>query len=111
MFGRLYTYIMQKAVIKIGSNQYLVHEGLQFDVNFIKDGLPKIEVNPFLIFDDKKVEIGTPELSERKVVCEVVVASKLADKVRSIRYKAKKRVKTIKGHRQKLTTLKVIKIS
>jgi ribosomal protein L21 len=34
-----------------------------------------------------------------------------ADKVTAIRYKAKKRVRKVKGHRQKLTRIKIASIS
>ena len=102
---------MKKAVIKIGSSQYLVHEGLEFDVNFLKNEQKKLEITPLLLYDGDKIDIGTPEVNGSKVVCDIIVDSKLDTKVRSIRYKAKKRVNTIRGHRQKLSTLKVIKIS
>ena len=42
---------------------------------------------------------------------EVVSADVQADKVTSIRYKAKKRVRTVRGHRQHQTVLKVTKIA
>jgi ribosomal protein L21 len=46
-----------------------------------------------------------------KVTADVVEADKQADKVTSIRYKPKKRVRTVKGHRQHQTILKITKIA
>ena len=102
---------MKKAVILTGSKQYLVSEGETLDVDLIKDAKKTIDFEPLLLIDGEKIEIGEPKLSSSKVTAEVVTSQKQADKVLSIRYKAKKRVKTIRGHRQQLTTIKVTKIS
>ncbi len=102
---------MKKAVILTGSKQYLVSEGDILDVDLIKDAKKTLDFEPLILIDGEKVEIGAPRLSSSKVTAEVVNSQKQADKVLSIRYKAKKRVKTIRGHRQQLTTIKVTKIS
>ena len=54
-----------------------------------------------MVIDGDKVEVGTPTVSKVKVTAEILEADVQADKVTSIRYKAKKRVHTVRGHRQK----------
>ncbi len=102
---------MKKAIIKTGGKQYIVTEGQTFDVDLIDSKDKKIEFKPLLLIDGEKVEIGKPTLDSIKVVAEIVDPEKLSEKVVSIRYKAKKRVHKVRGHRQHLTTLKIVKIS
>lgn len=101
---------MKKAVIKTGGKQYLVSEGETLRVEKIKDAAKTIAFEPLLIVDGDKADIGTPSLAKNKVTAEVVEADVQADKVTSIRYKAKKRVRKVRGHRQHHTILKVTKI-
>jgi len=46
-----------------------------------------------------------------KVTAEVTETLVKGDKVTAIRYKAKKRVKKVRGHRQQFTTIKITKIT
>ena len=98
---------MKKAVIATGGHQYLVAEGDTVDVELVKDDKDKLTFEPLLVIDGDKSTIGAPAVSGVKVTASVVEADTKQDKVTSIRYKAKKRVHTIKGHRQRLTTLKI----
>ena len=100
---------MKKAVISTGSKQYLVAEGDVLDVEKLK-AAKNIDFEPLLIIDGEEASIGTPFVKGAKVSADIVEADKLADKVTSIRYKAKKRVHKVHGHRQHLTTIKVVKI-
>jgi len=101
---------MKKAVIRTGSRQYLVSEGDEITVEkLISD--KKVELDTLLVIDGDKVSVGTPLVANSTVTAEVVEADKLADKVVSIRYKAKKRVHTVRGHRQHNTVLKITKIT
>ena len=102
---------MKKAVINTGGKQYLVCEGETVEVEKIKDVGKTVDFVPLLIVDGDKTEIGSPLLDKNKVTAEVVEADVQADKVTSIRYKAKKRVHTVRGHRQHHTILKVTKIA
>lgn len=78
----------------------------------LKNGNDKtVEFKPLLVIENDNIEIGKPYLDKKTVVAEVVNDDIQADKVTSIRYKAKKRVHTVKGHRQHRTVLKIIKIS
>jgi large subunit ribosomal protein L21 len=101
---------MKKAVINTGGKQYLVAEGETIKVELIKNAGKTANFEPLLTVDGDKVQIGTPVVANAKVTAEVVEADVQADKVTAIRYKAKKRVRKVRGHRQHQTILKITKI-
>jgi large subunit ribosomal protein L21 len=102
---------MKKAVISTGGKQYLVAEGETFDVELLNTEATTLDFEAMLVIDGDKVTVGSPLADKVKVSVEVIEADIQADKVTSIRYKAKKRVHTVRGHRQHHTTLKVAKIA
>jgi large subunit ribosomal protein L21 len=102
---------MKKAVISTGGKQYLVAEGQTFDVELLKLEGDKHDFEALMVIDGDTVNVGAPLVDKAKVSVSVVDADVQADKVTSIRYKAKKRVHTVRGHRQHHTTLKVDKIA
>ena len=102
---------MKKAVIRTGSKQYVVSEGDVVDVELLKTDTKIVHFVPLLVIDGEKTTVGSPEVSGSKVSAEVVNSDAKADKVTSIRYKAKKRVHTVRGHRQHQTQLKITKIA
>jgi len=102
---------MKKAVINTGGKQYLVSEGDTLKVELIKGAGKTASFEPLLLIDGDKVQVGTPAVPQAKVSAEVVEADVQADKVTSIRYKSKKRVHKVRGHRQRHTVLKITKIA
>lgn len=102
---------MKKAVIQTGGKQYLVQEGETIRVELIKDTGKSLSFEPLLLLDGEQANIGTPILDKNKVTADVVEADVQADKVTSIRYKSKKRVHKVRGHRQHQTVLKITKIA
>jgi len=101
---------MKKAVIRTGSKQYIVSVGDIIDVEkLIAD--KKVDFEALMLIDDDNIKIGKPVLPSVKVTAEVINQDKLNDKVTSIRYKAKKRVHTVRGHRQHRSVVKIISIS
>ncbi|HEX5744014.1 MAG TPA: 50S ribosomal protein L21, partial [Candidatus Saccharimonadales bacterium] len=104
---------MKKAVIKTGGKQYLVSEGETLTIERIKDAgkQGKLSFEALLVIDGEKTEVGTPTVPKATVAAEVVEADIRAEKVTSIRYKAKKRVRKTRGHRQHQTSIKISKIS
>jgi|SRR5690606_16996964 len=101
----------KKAVIRTGGNQYVVSVGDQIEVDLIKDAKKTVSFTPLLVVDGDKTTVGTPEVSGAIVTADVVEADAQADKVTAIRYKAKKRVRKVHGHRQRQTHLKITKIA
>jgi large subunit ribosomal protein L21 len=101
---------MKKAVILTGGHQYIVSEGDELEVEKL-ESTKKPEFEALLVVDGEKISVGTPTVAGVKVTAEITEAVVKADKVIAIRYKAKKRVDTRRGHRQKLTRIKIIKIA
>ena len=101
----------KKAVIKTGGKQYLVSEGDTLNVELLKDAGKSVTFEVLTLIDGDTITVGTPNVDKVTVTADVVAADVQADKVTSIRYKAKKRVRTVRGHRQHQTTLKVTKIA
>lgn len=102
---------MKKAVITTGGKQYVVAEGETVTVERLKDAGKSVKFDALLVIDGDKVSVGMPLVSGASVTASVVDAEAKADKVTSIRYKAKKRVHKLHGHRQLQTVLKIDKIA
>lgn len=102
---------MKKAVIATGGKQYLVSEGETLNVELLKGDDKKVAFEALLVIDGDSVTVGAPVVDKVKVSAEVVEPDVKADKVTAIRYKAKKRVHKVHGHRQHHTTIKVTKIA
>jgi large subunit ribosomal protein L21 len=101
---------VKKAVIATGGKQYIVSEGDLLDIELIQD--EKVtEFDVMLLIDGETIKIGTPLVKDVKVKAEIVNQNVKADKVMAIRYKAKKRVHKVRGHRQQHTQIKIIKIA
>lgn len=102
---------MKKAVISTGGKQYLVSEGENLEVELLHAEGKTIDFEPMLIIDGETIKIGTPRIEKSKVSAEIVEDQVKADKVTAIRYKAKKRVHKLHGHRQRHTLIKITKIA
>ncbi len=102
---------MSKAIIATGGKQYLVSEGQTLNVELLDTDDKQVTFEPLLVIDGNNVRVGTPSVAGATVTADVVEADRQADKVTSIRYKAKKRVHKVRGHRQHLATIKVTKIA
>lgn len=101
---------MKKAVIATGGKQYLVAEGQTLEVELLGDE-KTVAFVPLMVINETDVSVGAPEVSGAKVQADVVEQQILGDKVLAIRYKAKKRVHKIRGHRQRSAVIKITKIS
>ena len=95
------------AVIKLGSKQYLVHEGDEIELERQRSPL---KVDVLLYADESDVIIGDPYLSVVSVKTSVL-EEKLGKKVRVARFKKKSRYDKVKGHRQPISVVKIDKIS
>lgn len=101
---------MKKAVIATGGKQYLVTEGEKLEIELVKQESKTITFAPLLVIDGDKTSVGSPEVSGAKVTADVLEQELKADKVVAIRYKAKKRVHKVHGHRQRHTVIQIKKI-
>lgn len=102
---------MKKAVIATGGKQYLVAEGETIEVELLNAEGKTAKFTPLLLIDGDKTTVGAPLLDKASVTAEVVEADVQADKVTAIRYKAKKRVHKVRGHRQHHTVIKIKSIA
>ncbi|OIO45275.1 MAG: 50S ribosomal protein L21, partial [Parcubacteria group bacterium CG1_02_36_42] len=98
-------------VIKTGGKQYLVSPGQKIKIEKIdkKEGSEISFPEVLLLEKNKKIEIGLPFIKGAKVIGKVVSQGK-RKKVIVFKYKAKKREKTKKGHRQPFTEIEILKI-
>lgn len=85
----------------------MVQEGEVVEVELLKSDKKTVSFEPLLIIEDKKVVVGNPIVEGASVSASIAAQDVKQNKVTSIRYKAKKRVHKVRGHRQRLTTLKI----
>lgn len=102
---------MKKAVVKISGKQYIVAEGETLWVDLLPEGTKELELDALLTIDGETAVVGQPVVKGVKVKAVVDEELVKGEKLRVIRYKAKKRVHKEIGHRQKYTqiTIKSIK--
>jgi len=101
---------MTKAVVKIGGKQFLVTEKETLLVDLLQEGTKELTLDALLVIDGDKVTIGTPTVKDVKVTAKVVDDLVKGDKIQVIRYKAKKRVHKVNGHRQKYSKVEITSI-
>lgn len=98
---------MKKAVISVGGSQHFVGEGDKITVNRMNTEKDLVELTPLMVVDGSNSILDGKNLENSKVKATVLESDIKADKVVSIRYKAKKRVNTKRGHRQPQTVLEI----
>lgn len=101
---------MKKAVIKVGGKQFIVSEKETLLVDLLPQGTKELELDALMLINGDKVEVGTPFVKGVKVSAKVVDELVKGEKIRVIRYKAKKRVHKENGHRQKYTKIEIASI-
>lgn len=100
-----------KAVVRIGGKQYIVAEKETLLVDRLPDGTKELSLEPLMVFDEKTVNVGTPIVAGTSVKANVIEDEVKGEKLRVIRYKSKKRVHKITGHRQKYSRIEISAIS
>lgn len=101
---------MTKAVVKIGGKQFVVAEKETLLVDLLQEGTKELTLDALLVIDGDKTTIGTPTVKGVTVTATVVDDLVKGEKVRIIRYKAKKRVHKEMGHRQKYSKIEITSI-
>jgi len=95
--------IEKYAAIKLGSKQYLVHEG---DVIELERQKNPVKAEVLFYADDTDIVVGEPYASGISIKISVL-EEKLGRKVRVARFKKKSRYEKVKGHRQPMSVVKV----
>jgi large subunit ribosomal protein L21 len=96
------------AVIKSGGRQYKVSVGETLEVNRLPadDGEQITFDEVLLISDENGAMIGTPFVANASVLATAVERTR-GEKLIVFKYKAKKRIRHKRGHRQELTLLSI----
>jgi large subunit ribosomal protein L21 len=102
--------IIKRAVIQTGGHQYLVAEGEELEVDLLDPNQKSTAFEALLILEGEKTSVGTPTVAGAKVTADILEQSVKGDKVVAIRYKAKKRVRKVRGHRQRHSKIKITSI-
>lgn len=97
-----------QAVITSGGKQYIVEKDQTLELELLGD-LKKLELDALMVIDGDKVSVGAPFVAGVKVHAEVIEEVK-GEKVKVLKFKAKKRVKRLTGHRQHYSQVKITKI-
>ncbi|OPB32149.1 50S ribosomal protein L21 [Bartonella sp. AR 15-3] len=100
------------AVIKTGGKQYRVAENQVIKVEkIIGDVGSVIELNSILMLhEENNVIVGTPLVAGAIVTAEIVEQGR-ARKVISFKKRRRQNSKRTRGHRQELTTLRILEVS
>ncbi|MGB3945673.1 MAG: 50S ribosomal protein L21 [Candidatus Saccharimonadales bacterium] len=101
---------IMKAVVKVGGKQYIVSEKETLLVDRLPDGTKELTLDALMVIDGDKSTVGTPLVKGVAVKAKVIEDEVKGDKLRIIRYKAKKRVHKETGHRQKYSRIQVASI-
>lgn len=99
---------MVQAVIASGGKQYLVKKDQTLDLELLGDA-KKVEFDVLLLIDGDSIKVGAPHVAGVKVATEVVGEVK-GEKLQVLKFKPKKRIKRLTGHRQHYTQVKITKI-
>ena len=99
-----------KAVVKIAGKQYIVGEKETLMVDLLPEGTKELTLDALLVIDGDKATVGAPTVKDVKVTAKVIEDEIKGDKVQYIRYKAKKRVHKVNGHRQKYSKIEISSI-
>jgi large subunit ribosomal protein L21 len=100
-----------KAIIKVGGKQYIVAEKQTLLVDKLGDEAKTFDVEPLMVIDGDSTKVGAPTVKGVKVSVKVIDPVVAGEKLKIIRFKAKKRVKTLTGHRQKYSKIEISKIT
>lgn len=101
------------AIIEFKGEQFVVEEGKKISVPLlenVKEGDEVIMDKVLLLKENGKCRIGTPYLENVKVRARVLNPLKKLKKVIVFKMKPKKNMRRKRGHRQKVTEIKIEKI-
>ena len=98
------------AVIQINHRQYIVEADKTYTVDkFPGEVGDKVKFDTLMVADKGKLTIGAPVVDKTKAEVEILEQGK-GKKVSTFTYEAKSRRRTRSGHRQRVTTFKVLGI-
>jgi len=97
-------------VIRSGSHQYLVKKGDRIEIEKVPFKGKRINFSEVLLgVDGDRIKVGKPKVSGAKVEGKLLREFK-TKKITTVKFKPKKRYKRVKGHRQEMIEVEIIKI-
>ena len=96
-----------KAIVKVGGKQYIVTEKETLLVDRLPEGTKELSLDVLMLVDGDKSTVGTPLVKGATLKAKVIEDEVKGDKLQIIRYKSKKRVHKLTGHRQKYSRIEV----
>jgi len=99
---------MKYAIVEDGGKQYkaVIGESIEVDIYPLEVGEEIDMDRVLLISDGENIKVGTPFIQGAKIEATVVAQVK-GPKVTVFRYKAKERIRSKTGHRQKYTRVRI----
>jgi len=100
------------AVVETGGKQYRVQEGDELKVELLK-GEPGDEIildKVLMRGKDDSVEIGTPYIYGASVKAEILDFGR-GDKILVFKYKSKKNIRKMQGHRQDYVKIRITEVN
>jgi large subunit ribosomal protein L21 len=98
------------AIIETGGKQYRVSEGDIINIEKVDNKKSVTFGNVLMVSDGEKATFGNPFLKSAKVSADVVETGK-AKKVLVFKQKPRKGFRSLRGHRQPFTSVKIKNIS
>jgi large subunit ribosomal protein L21 len=100
------------AIFETGGKQYRAEKGATVKVEKLpEDANKKVVFNRvYLVSDGKTANVGMPYVDGASVTAKVKDHGR-EDKIRVVKFQAKKRVKKIQGHRQAFTEIEITDIA
>ena len=98
-----------QAVITTGGKQYIVKKDQTLNIELVGDA-KSLEFDALMTMNGDKVEVGTPTVAGVKVKAKVLEEVK-GEKIKVLKYKAKKREHTLTGHRQHYSKIQITSIA
>jgi large subunit ribosomal protein L21 len=99
---------MELAIIKTGGKQYIISPKQKIKIEKIdgKEGSKIIFDEVLLLAEKNKIQIGQPYVKGARINAKILKQDK-AKKITIFKYKAKKRYKVKKGHRQPYSLMEI----
>ena len=100
------------AIIETGGKQYRAEKGAVIQIEKLpeEEGKNVTFDRVFLVSDGKMTDVGMPFVEGAKVTGKVVKHDR-AKKITVVKFKPKKRHKTVRGHRQNFTEVEITAVS
>ena len=98
------------AIVKTGGKQYKVAPGDKLNIEKLEAEVgAKVELEAICIVDGDKVEADPAKAAATKVTA-IVLEQFKGEKQLVFKFHKRKRYRRLKGHRQQLTKLKIVKV-